>query len=167
MKEKTEPTPLDDKIKQTLTECRIVLPGTQAFLGFQLSAFLAESFSKLSHTNQLVHLAALMLVALSGILLMTPPAYHRIAEGGEMTTHFHRLASRFLVAAMIPLALGISLDFYVVLMKVTSQPTLSFVCAAVAVLIFAACWFVFPLLRRNGSARAAADVHAMGRARTA
>lgn len=166
MKEKEEPTSLDDKIMQMLTECRIVLPGTQAFLGFQLSAFLSDAFGQLSHANQLIHLAALVLVALSGILLMTPPAYHRIAEGGEMTRHFHRFASKLLLAAMIPLALGISLDFYVVLMKVTARPALSSICAALAVAIFAVCWFIVPMLRRNGS-RSAAHGHELARAHTA
>ncbi len=151
MNEETKPTPLDEKIKQLLTECRIVLPGTQAFLGFQLSAFLTEAFAKLSRPDQLTHLAALILVAISGILLMTAPAYHRIAEEGQMTRHFLRLGSRLLLAAMIPLAFGISLDFYVVISKVTAQPVLAFVCAALACATFAGFWFVFPLLRRGES----------------
>ncbi|MDQ6808451.1 MAG: DUF6328 family protein [Verrucomicrobiota bacterium] len=90
---------------------RIVLPGTQAFIGFQLSAFLTDAFTKLPRTAQTLHLSALGFVALSGILLMTRPAYHRIAEKGEMNPHFLKLASGFLLAAMIPLALGISIRF--------------------------------------------------------
>src|SRR4051794_1928664 len=37
--EQPENTSLSDKIKQVLTEGRIVLPGAQALLGFQLSGF--------------------------------------------------------------------------------------------------------------------------------
>ena len=43
MSDETKPTALEDKITQLLTECRILLPGSQVFLGFQLSAFLTES----------------------------------------------------------------------------------------------------------------------------
>ncbi|MBA3883218.1 MAG: hypothetical protein H0X73_10995 [Chthoniobacterales bacterium] len=54
MEQKAEPTPLDEKIKQVLTECRIVLPGTQAFLGFQMIVFLTEAFTKLPRSEQLL-----------------------------------------------------------------------------------------------------------------
>ncbi len=167
MKEPSEHTPVEEKIKQLLIECRIVLPGTQAFLGFQLSAFLTEAFAKLSRTDQMLHLAALLFVALSGILLMTPPAYHRIAEQGQMTQRFQRLASALLLWAMVPLALGISLDFYVVLSKVTAQPMLSLTCATAALLTFAGFWFIFPILRRNSNTAEASDIHPASRAAAA
>lgn len=153
MDDKDEPTPLKDKIKQLLTECRIVLPGTQAFLGFQLSAFLTDAFTKLPRPNQLLHLGALGLVALSGILLMTPPAYHRIGEQGAMTERFLRLASNFLLAAMLPLALGISIDFYVVLTKVTQAPGVAVALAALAFLIFVGFWLAFPYANRKRERR--------------
>jgi hypothetical protein len=162
MDDKSEPTPLKDKIKQVLTECRIVLPGTQAFLGFQLSAFLTDAFAKLPRPEQLLHLGALVLVAVSGILLMTPAAYHRIAEKGNMTAEFLRLASNLLVAAMLPLALGISIDFYVVLSKVTHAPVVALSLASVAFLTFVGFWFAFPFANRNASRRSShsAQVHA-------
>lgn len=89
---------------------RIVLPGTQAFLGFQLIATRTDAFSKLPRPEQFCHLGSLGLVALSEILLMTPPAYHRVAERGHMTERFLNLASFLVVCAMLPLALGICLD---------------------------------------------------------
>ena len=39
-----EPTSLENKIKQVLTEARVVLPGAQALLGFQLAAMLSDAF---------------------------------------------------------------------------------------------------------------------------
>ncbi len=140
-------TPLKDKIKQILTEARIVLPGAQALLGFQLSTFLTESFDKLPREAQLLHLAALSCVALSAILLMTPPAYHRIVEGGEDTRHFHRVANRLVVSAMVPLALGITTDFYIVAAKVTGSMALALTLAIIALVMFYGFWFAFPLLR--------------------
>jgi hypothetical protein len=56
MNRRTEPTPLEKKIEQVLTECRIVLPGTQALPGFQLSAFLTDAFTMLPRADQLLHL---------------------------------------------------------------------------------------------------------------
>lgn len=140
-------TKLADKISQVLTEGRIVLPGAQALLGFQLIAFLTDAFEKLPRSSQLIHMAALSLVGLSAILLMTPPAYHRIVEKGEETQRFLRVANLFVVSAMIPLALGICLDFYVVLNKVTQTPALSMGLAAVILSLFYGLWFVFPWVR--------------------
>ena len=112
-------TKIKDKIKHVLTESRVVLPGAQTLLGFQFITFLMESFDKLPDSSRYIHFASLAMVALSIVLLMTPAAYHRIVERGEETDHFHRFASRVLLAAMVPLALGLTGDFFIVTRKVT------------------------------------------------
>jgi hypothetical protein len=43
-----EGTSLENKIKQVLTEARVVLPGAQALLGFQLAAMLTERLPQAS-----------------------------------------------------------------------------------------------------------------------
>jgi len=75
---------LHEKIDQMLTEARVILPGAQALLGFQLAIVLTEAFAKLPPEIKLTHGAALVLVAVSIILLMTPAAYHRIVYGGRI-----------------------------------------------------------------------------------
>ena len=42
-----EETELSTRIKQVLTEARVVLPGAQALLGFQFIAVLTDSFARL------------------------------------------------------------------------------------------------------------------------
>lgn len=142
-------TKLKDKIQQVLTEIRVVLPGAQALLGFQFISLLMESFEKLPQSSKYVHFASLSLVAVTVILLMTPAAYHRLVEQGENTEHFHRFASRMLLASMIPLALGITGDFYVVARKVTESGGLSIALAAFALLLFYGLWFGFTLYIRQ------------------
>jgi hypothetical protein len=44
---KDERIPLPQKIDQMLTEARVILPGAQALLGFQLSVVLTQSFERL------------------------------------------------------------------------------------------------------------------------
>lgn len=150
---------LTDKIKHVLTECRVVLPGAQALLGFQFVTTLMEAFEKLPQSSKYLHLLSLSLVALSTVLLMTPAAYHRIVERGEETKHFHRFASRILVLAMIPLALGISGDLFVVVRKVTESTTSATASAVVSLLFFYGLWFGLTLYRRNlkGDRREAAE----------
>jgi hypothetical protein len=144
---------LKDKIQQVLTEVRVVLPGAQALLGFQFISLLMEGFEKLPQSSKYVHFISLSLVALTVILLMTPAAYHRLVERGEDTEHFHRFASRVLLSSMIPLALGITVDFYVVARKITESDALAIGLAGVALLIFYGLWFGFTLYRRQARER--------------
>ncbi|HKQ99402.1 MAG TPA: DUF6328 family protein [Pyrinomonadaceae bacterium] len=138
-----------DKIKHVLTECRVVLPGAQALLGFQFVTTLMESFEKLPISSRYVHLLSLGLVAVSIVLLMTPAAYHRIVERGEETEHFHRFASRMLIAAMVPLALGVCGDFYIIVRKITESAQSAVIAASVFLLFFYGLWFGYTLYRRN------------------
>lgn len=140
---------LTDKIQHALTECRVVLPGSQALLGFQFIVILSEGFDKLTSVSKYVHLAALGLNALAIVLLITPAAYHRMVERGEETEHFHRFASKVLVAALVPLALAMSADVYVVVQKVTESLLISVVSALVILAIFWELWFGLPLYRRT------------------
>jgi len=146
-------TKLKDKIQQALTEVRMVLPGAQALLGFQFVSLYMESFEKLPQSSKYVHFMSLSLVALSIVLLMTPAAYHRLVERGENTEHFHRFTSRTLLASMLPLALGITGDFYVVARKVTESDGLSMALAGLALLTFYGLWFGFTFYRRQARAQ--------------
>jgi DMSO reductase anchor subunit len=140
---------LSDKIKHVLTECRVVLPGSQALLGFQFIVILTESFERLPDSSQYVHLVSLGLNALAIVLLMTPAAYHRIVERGEETEHFHRFASKMLVASLVPLALALAGDVYVVVRKVTDSQLVSVVSGLVILAIFWELWFGLTLYRRT------------------
>ena len=146
---KGEGTKLSDKIEHVLTEARLILPGAQALLGFLFVAVLMESFDGLPNASKYAHLASLALIALTVVLLMTPAAYHRIVERGEETEHFHRFASRMIVAALVPLALGISAAVYVVVQKVLDSQLVAVVGALVALALFWELWFGLTLYRRT------------------
>ena len=140
---------LKDKIKHVLTEARVVLPGAQALLGFQFVAILMESFDRLPDVSKYVHLASLGMISLTVILLMTPAAYHRIVEEGEDTEHFHRFAGRLVVAALVPLALGICGDVYVVVRKVLESELVAVVSSLIVLALFWELWFGITLYRRT------------------
>jgi DMSO reductase anchor subunit len=147
--ESSEGTQAKDKINQALTEIRVVLPGAQALLGFQFATMLMEAFEKLPLSSRYVHLLSLALIALSVLVLMTPAAYHRIVEKGEQTEHFHRFASRMLLLAMVPLALGMCGDLFVVVRKTTESAVAGVVSAGLMLLFFYGLWFGYTLYRRS------------------
>lgn len=149
---------LGDRVSQVLTEARVVLPGAQAMLGFQFITFFERSFETLPSYVKLVHLACAGLIALTVVLLMTPAAFHRLAEAGEESERLVRVASACVVAAMAPLATGMSGDLFVVVMKITRSQPLAIALGSTAFVVFVSLWFGYTLYRR-GQRHALPRVH--------
>jgi hypothetical protein len=147
--ESDEQVPLKEKINELLTESRIVLPGAQALLGFQLGAYLTEGFEKLPQASKLVHTGSLLCIALAMVLLMAPAPFHRIAENGENTERFDKVGVALILAALVPLALGLAGDLYVVLAKISGRAAFAAGGAAAAVIGAYALWFGVPLAARS------------------
>ncbi len=73
---------LEEEATHATDEARMVLPGVQAIMGFQLIAVFNQRFESLSLGEQILHLVAFALITLAMGLIMTPAAYHRQAERG-------------------------------------------------------------------------------------
>jgi len=126
----------------------MVLPGVQALFGFQLIAAFNQRFVDLEPPTPAIHFASLLLVALAIGLLMAPASYHRIRERTIVSSYFTVLSSRLVAAAMIPLALAIAMDVYVVGEMIFPGMS-SLYTSAFGVLVFVALfllWIVFPLV---------------------
>jgi len=141
--------------REVIEEARMVLPGIQALFGFQLIGIFSDGFRQLSAGEQIVHFAALVLVALSIAVIMTPAAYHRLAEPNTVTPFFVRLASWLIAAAMVPLMLALSLEVYLLGRLVLADAWSAAAIAVALFAVFAALWFVFPLAMRNPDRRLA------------
>ena len=141
--------PLEIQIDQMLTEARVVLPGAQALLGFQLAVVLTRAFETLPASSRLLHAMALGFLALAVILLMTPAAYHRLAHGGDDTTDTLRVGGALVTAASVPLGLGIAFDVYVVLTHIARSSSVGAVAALVAALVLLGLWLALPLWVRR------------------
>jgi hypothetical protein len=128
------------------------LPGAQALLGFQFATILLEGFDKLPEALKWVHFASLGCMAIAIVLLITPAAWHRIVEKGEENERFHKLASAMVVAALVPLALGLSGDFFVVAYKITHSPAVAAGLSGAALVMFFGLWFGLTLGRRHALA---------------
>ncbi len=152
-RDRIEKTPLHSKIEQMLTEARVILPGAQALLGFQLAIIVTQGFDRLPEVSQVMHAASLGLVAIAVILLMAPAAYHRIVYAGEDAAEFHRTGSLMVMAATLPLALGLAADVFVVIAKIARSALAGAITAALVFGGFVALWYVYPLWRRSVVAR--------------
>jgi hypothetical protein len=140
---------LAERIKKVLIECRMALPGAQAFLGFQFAIVFAQGFDKLPHSWQIIHFLSLLCMTVSIVLLIAPAAYHRLAEAGDDTEHFHTIASRLMLTALVFLAPGMAGDLFVVIAKLDGAPTLAGWIAGGLLTAFYALWFGYSSLRKK------------------
>lgn len=150
--EKTGKTELRDKIHHVLTETRVVLPGTQALLGFQLAAVLQSGFDALPASSKTIHVVALVCLGVSVVFLMLPAAYHHIAERGEISERLHHFSSVAVLLAMVTLALALALDAFVAVRRATGSIAAGAAVSGGWLTVTVAAWFVLMLVlrRRHG-----------------
>ena len=153
MPDRESATSLKSKIEQMLTEARVIIPGGQALLGFQLIAVLSKAFNELPLAFKYLHCVGLSAVALSVVLLMTPAALHRIAFAGEDTPSFFTLGSWFVILAPAPLAIGIAGDLYVATSTAAASLTLGAILALAVFSLLASLWYVLPMVLRAREGR--------------
>ena len=144
-REHVEELSLDQAATLLLEECRMVLPGIQALFGFQFVAVFNSAFGeKLSPSEQLMHLAALLLVLVAAALVLAPAAIHRLRQPRAVSLRFVLTSTRLLAWSMAPLALGTTIDVYLVAHVITRQYALSIAAGALAVAAFVIFWAVLP-----------------------
>src|SRR3982074_3192221 len=98
----------------------------------------------LCNAAKLAHIAALFSVAVAVILLMAPAAVHRLSFGGEDAPDVVKIGFIFVIAAPVPLTVGIGLDTYIASKRaLESDPAALFV-AAISLLVLVSLWCAYP-----------------------
>jgi hypothetical protein len=136
---------------QILQEIRIVLPGTQALMGFQFIAFFNPVFQSLTIELKHLHFSSLILVIVCSILLIAPVAFQQIGEDGNVTDRFLKYTRKVLTAAMLCLLLAITGDVYLAAKVIDVSTALAVAIAAIVLAMGVFLWFVHALLRRSNN----------------
>src|ERR1043166_9432953 len=140
---------LEQTATHLLEECRMVLPGIQALFGFQFVAVFSARFSEtLTPAEQRLHLGALVCVAFAAALVMAPAALQRHSEPRSVSERFIRTSSRLLMWSMPPLAVGTTVDTYLVAHVITTSVPEAVASALAVLLAFVLFWAVLPRWRR-------------------
>jgi hypothetical protein len=143
---------LNDAASHVLEECRTVVPGMQALFGFQLIAVFTAQFNEvLSPTEQMLHLAAIVLVTIAIILVMAPAALNRQSDPMAVSRRFITISSRLLAASMAPLTAGICLDVYVVARVIVGTRLVAAILAFLLLGVFIVFWLLMPRLVRSST----------------
>jgi hypothetical protein len=78
---------------------------------------------------------------------MAPASLHRISFGGQDDPDLVKIGSFFVVAAPLPLALGIALDTYVAAGRALKSDASAVILAVAAALVLLGVWYGYPLWR--------------------
>lgn len=148
---KKHPQKLDyyGETNRILEEIRIVLPGTGVLLGFQFNAIFAQGFNTLPEIFQKLHIVSLLFLLLTMILLIAPVAFDRVAEGTREIRQFFQFAHDMVRIALVSLALGLSIDLFVVLHVVIKSDVIASTIAAVIFIVCITLWFGYTLYMKK------------------
>jgi len=136
----------DRQMMELLNELRVALPGVQFLLAFLLTVPFAQGFERVTATQKTLFYAALMATAVSTILLIAPSATHRLRFHQRDRTFIIESANKYLIAALVTLAVAIILAIAVVTDFLWNGWVVWLFPGLLAVLIVAI-WFVRPLSR--------------------
>jgi hypothetical protein len=143
-----EMTDLHTKIDQMLTESRVILPGVQAMLGFQLIVFMSRAFERLPRALQVLHLGGLACSVAAMSLLIAPAAVHRLAFNGNDDPRFHRVGTHFLNVALFPLAVAIAAESFIAAWQLTKTTVIAATASLIVFSLLIGMWYVVPLSTR-------------------
>jgi len=144
-----EPNTLKEQLRNIIEEARMVLPGIQALFGFQTIAVFNQRFDDLPAAVQAVHLLALATVVIAIALIMTPAAWHRIVSPQRVSEAIVKLSSRMICAALLPLAIGLALDMFVVCYMVSGSVAAGAAASLASLALLLTLWFALPLRERR------------------
>jgi len=105
-------TKLANQVENALNETRMLILGAQVLLGFQFQAFLQPGFDRLPPELQGMKMVGLGLMLVAVGLLISPGAFHQIAERGNDSPRVVAFTNWIARFALLPFAVGMGLDVY-------------------------------------------------------
>lgn len=152
-REQSDADALNEEMRNIIEEARVILPGIQALFGFQTIAVFNQRFVELAEYARDCHLFGLGMVIIAVALVMTPAVYYRYVGKEHVSPRMVRLSSLMIRAALFPLACGLALDIFVVILAASDRPAWSVVGGGFAFLFLIGLWFAFPISARRKSRR--------------
>jgi hypothetical protein len=113
---------LSDKVTNALNEVRILVLGAQVLLGFQFQAVFQPRFAALASLSRWLDGAAYSLMLIAFVLLLSPASFHRVRDRGDDTRQLHSFTTVVAAFALLPFAVSIGLDVFIVADLVFGRP---------------------------------------------
>lgn len=134
---------LDRNWASLLQELRVVQTGVQLLTGFLLTVPFQDRFYEQDNTFQNIYLMTVSASVGATVLLLAPPAMHRILFRRHRLAELVRASQRFALGGLVLLGVALTGVMMLVFELVVGR-TAGWIAGGVTVLIFVFFWFVFP-----------------------
>jgi Na+/melibiose symporter-like transporter len=131
---------------ELLNELRVALPGVQIMFAFLLAVPFTQRFQRVTELQEDVFMAALLCTLAGTVFLIAPSAFHRIRFRDRDKEALIRIANVFAIVGLVFLALGMTAVVFLVT-DLLFKGVFTAIVTGVTVALFAAVWFVLPLVR--------------------
>jgi hypothetical protein len=142
-----ESTRADHDLDDLLHELRVLLPGAQTLTAFLIILPFNSGFSQIQQEEKIIYLATFLCSVCSLVLFTAPAAQHRLQRPLQDREGFKTVASRLMIAGLIPLSAAVILSTYLVIAQVLGHVWFAWAAAGIVAVLIGAIWWVYPIWR--------------------
>ena len=146
MAEESHEERVNRELIELLNELRVALPGVQIMFAFLLAVPFTQRFERVTELQKDVFMVALLCTLAGTVFLIAPSAFHRIRFRDRDKEALIRIANVFAIVGLVFLALGMTAVVFLVT-DMLFKGVFTAVVTGVTAALFAAIWFVLPLVR--------------------
>lgn len=144
-----EGTQQDTDLSDLLEELRVLLPGTTTLTAFLIILPFNAGFDAIRNDEKFVYVITFLCSLVALILFTAPAAHHRLQRPLRDRVGFKDLASRFMIAGLIPLSVALVLAAQLVLSTAVGNRVISWSVTGVLAILVLTMWWVLPLRKRD------------------
>jgi hypothetical protein len=141
-------TKQDRELIELLNELRVALPGVQVMFAFLLAVPFSQGWTKVTDTQKVSFLTALLTTAVASALLIAPSSFHRIQWRQGDKERLLVISNGFAIAGLAFLAISMCAVVFTITDFVVGGQFAIWATALMGAL-FALLWYAIPLYRRS------------------
>jgi drug/metabolite transporter (DMT)-like permease len=141
----------DGDLTDLLSEIRVLLPGAHTLTAFLIILPFNDRFGEIQDLEKGIYLVTFLCSVLSLVCFTAPAAHHRLQRPLRDREAFKNMATRMIIAGLVPLSLALVLASQLVLSTVMDPQWVSWLVAAALAAVIGSLWWLLPLGRRNAT----------------
>lgn len=141
-------TKQDRELIELLNELRVALPGVQVMFAFLLAVPFSQGWTKVTDTQEVSFLVALLTTALASALLIAPSSFHRIQWRQGDKEKLLVISNGLAIVGLGMLAIAMCAVVFTITDYVVGGQFAIWSTVLMG-LMFALLWYVIPLYRRS------------------
>ncbi len=138
----------DGDLSDMLNEMRVLLPGAQTLTAFLIILPFNSGFAEIRNEEKAVYVVTFLCSLLSLVLFTAPAAQHRLQRPLRDREGFKNMATRYIIAGLVPLSIALVLATQLVLSEVIAARWASWTIAGGLAAIILLLWWIAPRWRQ-------------------